>query len=159
MACSRSANAPEEIRRLFGLCRRQRLMMRRIVNPYEWRPGHQPRPRLQTIAQHTPAVVSQKKSWRSQSHLFRQHDRPNSTRTEGSNQNTEDTLKTSIAAPPSLLRGWNFRPPSGQARDAEGDTFLACAAKKKERLAAARTRRRMPSLSSALVGFCHPGVV
>ena len=65
------------------------------------------------------------------------------------------TLKTSITAPPSLFRGWHFRARSAHARDAESDSFLACAAKKKERLAAVSTRRSMPSVSSALVGVYH----
>ena len=35
------------------------------------------------------------------------------------------------AAPPSLFRGWHFRAPSAHAGDAESDSFLPCAAKKK----------------------------
>ena len=54
---------------------------------YEWRSWRQPRSRLQTIAQRTPAVAPQKKTWRSQSHFFKQHE------SQGIDQNTEDTLK------------------------------------------------------------------
>ena len=41
------------------------------------------------------------------------------------------TLKTLMAAPPSLFRGWHFRAPSAHPRDPESDGFLAYAAKKK----------------------------
>ena len=101
------------------------------MNLNGWRPGQQPRPRIQTIAQRTPAVAPQKKSWRSQAQFFHQLDRPSATRTKRSTQNTEENLKTSIAASPSLTRAWRLRASSAHSREAESDSFLACAAKKK----------------------------
>ena len=65
MACSHWASVPEAVRRLFELCRRPR-PTRYIANLSEWRPGQQPRPRLQTITPRTPAVAPKKKPWRSQ---------------------------------------------------------------------------------------------
>ena len=50
-------------------------------------------------------------------------------RTERSSQNTEDTLKTSIAASPSLFRAWRFRAPCAHPSGPENDRFLAYAAK------------------------------
>ena len=130
-----------------------------IVNLNGWRPGQQLRPRIQTIAQRTPAVAPQKKSWRSQSLFPHQLDRPSATRTKGSTQNTEEKLKTSIAASPSLSRAWRLSASSAHSRKAESDSFLTCAAQKKQRLSAASTRRCTRSLSSALLGICQPGVV
>ena len=101
---------------------------------YEWRPGHQPRPRRQTIAQRTPAMAPQNKSWRPQSQFFKQHDRPNramNPKHKGYPPNFDSC--TAVAVP-----RVHFRAPSANARDAESDNFLACVAKKK-RLAAART--------------------
>ena len=77
----------------------------------------------------------------------------------GSTQKTEDTLKTSIAASPMLSRAWHFRAPSSHPRAPQSDSFLPCGAKNKRRLAAARTRRLKPSLSSTVVGACRLGVV
>ena len=118
------------------------------MNPYEWLPGHQPRPRLQTLSTAYPGGGAPKKSWRSQTRFFRQYDRPHSTRTEGSTQNTKDTLETSIATPPSPLRGWHFRAPSAHARDAESDSFLACDAENKRRIRGVSdpTRKRIFSI-------------
>ena len=53
-----------------------------------------------------------------------------------------------IAASPSLLRTWRFWASSAHPREAKSDSFLACAAKTKQRLAAAHTRPCTPSLSS-----------
>ena len=85
MSCSHWANVPEAVRRLFWLFRRLRLR-RLIVKLNEWRPGHQPRPRLQTILeQRTPLGTPQNKTWRwHQAQFFNLLDPPNSTRTEGS---------------------------------------------------------------------------
>lgn len=58
-AYSHWANVPEADHRLFGLCRRPR-PTRRIANLNEWRPGQQPRPRLQTMAYRSPAVAPEK---------------------------------------------------------------------------------------------------
>ena len=90
---------------LFGHYRRPQTR-RYVVNLSPWRPGQQPRPWIQTIAQRTPAVAPQKKSWRSQAQLFHQLDRPSATRTKRSTQNTEEKLKTSIAASLSLSSAW-----------------------------------------------------
>ena len=56
-------------------------------------------------------------------------------------------------------RARRFWAPSAHRSDAESDNSLVCAARNKTRLAAARTRRRMPSLSSTFVGVCQLGVV
>ena len=101
------------------------------MNLNRWRPGQQPRPRIQTIAQRTPAVAPQKKSRRSQAQFFHQLDRPSATRTKRPTQNTEEKLKKPIAASPSLSRAWRLRDSSAQSREAESDSFLACAANKK----------------------------
>ena len=129
-----------------------------MVNLIGWRPGQQPRPRIQTMAQRTPAMAPQEKSWPSQSQFSHQLDRPSATRTKRSTQNTEEKLKTSIAASPSLSRAWRLRASSAHSREAESDSFLTCAAQKKQRLSAASTRRCMPSLSSALLGTCQRGI-
>ena len=77
---------------------------------------------------------------------------PNSTRTELWTQNTEDTLKTSIPAPPSLFRAWHFRAPPSHPRDPETDSFLACAAttkrgwRRRARDDAHRRSRLLPSV-------------
>ena len=120
-----------------------------------WRPGQQPRPRIQTIAQRTLAVARRKRSWRSQAHFSHLLDRPSATRTKRSTQNTEENPKTSIAASPSLSRAWRLRTSSVHSREAESDSFLACAAKVTQRLPAASTRRCNPLLSSALLGACR----
>ena len=127
------------------------------MNLNGWRPGQQPRPRIQTIAQCTPAVA-QKQSWRSQAQFFHQRNQPSATRSKRSIQNTEEQLKTLIAASPSLSRAWRLRDSSAHSREAESDSVLACAAKKKQKLSAASTRRSTSSLSSALLGTCQPGV-
>ena len=101
------------------------------MNLNGWRPGQQPRPRIQTIAQRTPAVAPQSKSWWSQAQFFHQLDRPSATRTKRSTQNTEEKLKTSIAVSPSLCRAWRSRVPSAHSREAESDSVIARAAKKK----------------------------
>ena len=62
-----------------------------------------------------------------ESQFFNQLDRPNPTRTERSTQNT---LQTSIAASPSLVRPWHFRTPSAHPRHPEGDSCLDCAAER-----------------------------
>ena len=116
------------------------------MNLNERRPGQQPRPRPQThIAQSTPPVGPQKQSWRSQAQIS------DLTRTGRSSQNTDDALKTAITASPSLFRAWRLGLPPPTQSDPESDSFLTCA-KKKQRLAAPRTRRRVPSLSPTLVG-------
>ena len=56
-----------------------------------------------------------------------------------------------IAASPSPLRAWRFFTSSAHPREAETDSFLAWASKTKQRLAAARTRPRAPSLTSTIV--------
>ena len=124
------------------------------MNLNGWRPGQQLRPRLQTIAQRTTAVAPHKKSWRSQAHFFRQLDRPSATRTKRSTQSTEEKLKTSIAASPSLSRALRSRASSAYSREAESDRFLACAAKRNRgcrRRARDDSRRRSHLLSSVLV--------
>ena len=77
--------------------------------------------RDRTIAQRTPAVAPQKKSWRSQAQFFHQLDRPSATRSKRSTQNTEEKLKTSIAASPSLSRAWRSRDSSAHSKEAESD--------------------------------------
>ena len=126
------------------------------MNLYGWRPGQQPRPRIQTIAQRTPAVAPQKKSWRSQAQFFHQLDRPSATRTKRSTQNTEENLKTSIAASPSLTRAWRLRRSSTDSREPESDSFLACATKKKGGWRRARddARRRFHRLPRYLSAGC-----
>ena len=101
------------------------------MNLNGWRPRQQPRPRIQTIAQRTPATAPQKKSCRSQAQFFDELDRPSATRTKPSSQNAYEKLKTSIATSSSLSRAWRLRASSAYSRDAEGDSFLTCAAKKK----------------------------
>ena len=54
-----------------------------------------------------------------------------------------------IAASPSLFREWRFGASSAHPREAENDS-LACAANRKQRLVAARTRPCMPSLSPTI---------
>ena len=129
------------------------------MNLNGWRPRQQPRPRIQTIAQRTPATAPQKKSCRSQAQFFDELDRPSATRTKPSSQNAYEKLKTSIATSSSLSRAWRLRASSAYSRDAEGDSFLTCAAKKKQRLSAASTRRCTLSLSSAPLGTCPPGLL
>ena len=109
------------------------------------------------IAQRTPAVAPKKQSCRSQAQFSHQLDRPSAMRTKRSTQNTEEKLKTSIAASPSLSRAWRLR--SSSAREDESDSFLACAAKTKQRPSAVRTQRCTPLISSALLGTGQPGVV
>ena len=67
------------------------------------------------------------------------------------NENTEELEASMIAASPSLLRTWRFWASSAHPREAKSDSFLACAAKTKQRLAAAHTRPCTPSLSSTNV--------
>ena len=102
------------------------------MNLIGWRPGQQSRPRIQAIAQLTPAVAPQKQLWRSQSPFSHQLDRPSATRTKRSTRNTEKKLKTSIAASPSLSRAWRLRASSAHSRESESDSFLTCASKKTE---------------------------
>ena len=92
-----------------------------------------------------PAVAPQKKSWRSQAQFSHQLDRPGATRNKRSTQ-TQEKLKTSIAASPSLSRAWGLRASTAHSRKAESDSFPACAAKKKQTLSAASTRRCTPSV-------------
>ena len=130
------------------------------MNLYGWRPGQQPRPRIKIIAQRAPTVAPQKKAWWSQGQLFHQLDRPSATRTMRSTQNTEENLETSIAASPSLTRAWRSRASSAHSREAESDSFLACAAKNKRgcrRRARDDARRRSHLLPSVLVSrlFCE----
>ena len=80
--------------------------------------------------------------------------RDENTRTKGSTQNTEEKLKTSIAASPSLSRALRSRASSAYSREAESDRFLACAAKRNRgcrRRARDDSRRRSHLLSSVLV--------
>ena len=78
-----------------------------------------------------------------------QLDRPSATTNKRSDRKHRGWLKTSmIAAPPSLFRARRFWAPSAHPREAESDSFLTCATKTKQRLAAARTRPCTPSLSS-----------
>ena len=159
VACSHWANAPEAIRRLFELFRQPRLM-REIVNLNEWRPGHQSRPCLQTIAERSPAVAPQKKKHGGRNRIFSNITIAQTAREPTDRRTTEDTLMTSIAARP-LFRGWHFRAPSAHARDAESDSFLACAARnpphKGWRWRARDDACRRSRLLSSV--FCHPGVV
>ena len=101
------------------------------MNIIGWRPGQQPRPGIKTIAQRTPAVAPQTKSWRSQAQFPHQPDRPSATRTTRSTLNAKEKLKSSIAASPSLSRAWRLRNPSPHSKEAESNCFLICAAKKK----------------------------
>ena len=111
---------------LFGHYRRPQKTRRYIVNLNRWRPEQQPRPRMiQTIAQCTPAVAPQGKSWRSQEQFFHQLGRPSATRAKRSTQNPEETLKTSIAALPMLGSEWRSTASSSHSREAESDSFLA----------------------------------
>ena len=103
-----------------------------------------------------PGGGSSKKVMAIASTIF--HDRPSATRTKRSTQNTEENLKTSIAASPSLSRAWRLRAPP-PTQEKLRVIASACATKKKQRLSAARTRRCTLSLSSALLGACQPGVV
>ena len=69
---------------------------------------------------------------------------------------TQGIVHSMIATSPSLFRAWRFWASSAHPREAESDSFLACAAKTKQRFAAARTRpARMrpctPSLSSTMI--------
>ena len=81
-----------------------------------------------------------------------QENRPNAPKHEYS-------LKSSIASSPSLFRERRFEAPSANPRDPGCDGFLVWPAKRKERLAAAPTRRRKPSLLSNLVGVRQQGTV
>ena len=63
---------------------------------------------------------------------------------------TEEKLKTSIAASPSLCRAWRLRVSSAHSREAESDSFLARAAKKnrgcrRRARDGARCRSHLPS--------------
>ena len=53
-----------------------------------------------------------------------------------------------ISASPSLFRAWRFWASSAHPREAESDSFLASAAKTKQRLAAARPARTRPCTPS-----------
>ena len=64
---------------------------------------------------------------------------------------TQELKASMIAASPSLFRAWRFWASSAHPREDESDSFLACAAKAKQRLAAAHTRPCTPSLSSTNV--------
>ena len=63
-----------------------------------------------------------------------------------------------IAVSPSLFRAWRFWASSVHPREAENESFLACAARTKQRLEAAHTRPCTPSLSSMYNRGCQPGV-
>ena len=107
-----------------------------------------------------PDGGSSNKSWRSQAQFSHQLDRPSATRAKRSTQNTEEIMKTSIAASPSLTRAWRLRASSAHSRKAESDSFLACAAKKKRscrRRPRDDARRRSHLLPSVLVSrvFCE----
>ena len=114
--------------------------------------GQQPRP-LKTTAQRAPAVVPKKQSWRSQSPFPSAKLRQNRVIDPTIESVCTGTLKIAIAASPSLSGPWHFRDPSAHPRYPESGNFPAYAAKNENKLAAARTRRRMSSLSSILVGF------
>ena len=59
----------------------------------------------------------------------------------------EETLTTSIAAPQSLFRAWQFGFHFAHPEDLESDTCLAeCLKKNEKELALARTRSRKPWL-------------
>ena len=131
-----------------------------MVNLKVWRPGQKPCPRIQAIAQRTLAVNLRNKSWRLQEQLFHQLDRPYATTNKRSTQNTEEKIKTSIAASPSLSRAWRLRASSAHSREAESDSLLDCAAKKNRdcrRRARDDARRRAHLLSSGTVSalFCE----
>ena len=98
------------------------------------------------------AVLAENISWRPQSQFFNHVARPSRTKTGPTSQKHEYSLKGSLASSTSLLRARRFWASFAHPRDPEGDSFLAWAAKAKQRLAAARTRRHKPSLSSTLGG-------
>ena len=91
--------------------------------------------------------------------IFRQLASPSRTKTDPTSQKHEYSLKSPIASSPSLLLTQRFEARSAHAFDPGGDGFLASAAKRKERLAVVRTRRRKPSILSAVVGVRQQGVV
>ena len=124
-----------------------------VLNLNVWRLGHQPRLRLLTVTQRTPAVAPQKscggrKAYSSNSAIAL-------TQVTGKlNQDTEDSLTIAIATSPSLfcarLVRFLLHPP---------ETFRVIASyssppQEHMILAATRTRRRVPSLSSTVVSVC-----
>ena len=122
------------------------------MNLNEWRPGQQPRSRLLDHSTAYPGGGASKKSLRSLAPFCPQLDRPSATTNKRSDRKHRGWLKTSmIAASPSLFRAWRFWAPSAHPREAESDSFLTCAAKIKQRLAAAGTRPCTLSLSSTIV--------
>ena len=100
-------------------------------------------------------MAPQKISWRSQAQFCYQLDRPTATTTKRSDRKHR-IVHSMIAASPSLFRAWRFWASSAHPRQAESNSFLACAAKTKRTPAAARTRPARtrpctPSLSSTIV--------
>ena len=113
--------------------------------------GDGPRPRLQTTAQRTPAAAPQKIS-----HGGRKPDFSTSSIGQGPLKTERSTPKDggkSIAASASVSRARRLKASSAYPREAETDKTASLPAppKKKQRLAAAGTRRCAPSRSSA---FC-----
>ena len=122
------------------------------MNLNEWRPGQQPRSRLLYHSTTYPGGGARKKSLRSLAQFCPQLDRPSATTNKRSDRKHRGWLKTSmIAASPSLFRAWRFWAPSAHPREAESDSFLTCAARTKQGLAAAGTRPCTPSLSCTIV--------
>ena len=111
------------------------------------------------VEHRTPSAVAPRNiSWRPRSQFLDQFAVPSGTKTSPTSQKHEYSLKTLIASSPSLLGEQRFEAPSAHPRYPRGDGFLAWASKRKEKLAAARTRRRKLSLLSILVGVCQRGV-
>ena len=108
---------------------------------------------IQIMAQRTPAVAPLKKSWRSQAQFCHQLDRPSATTTERSDRKhrryiAQDFDDSCIAVAVPCVAFFGFlRLPETES----DDNFLACAAKTKQRLAAACTRSCTPSRSSTML--------
>ena len=117
-----------------------------------WPPGHQPRPRVQIIAQRTPAGAPKishggRKRHFSTSSIGQARREP---RIDPKHRAEALDFDGCIAvAVPSVA---SLRP---LKRKAEGDSFVAFAATKKQRLSAARTRRCTPPPSSPLLHTCQ----
>ena len=119
------------------------------MNLNEWRPSQQPRSRLldhstaypgggakKNIIAVTSPILPPSRSAKSHD---KQTKRPKAQRMA---QNFDDSCI--VVAVPCVA----FLSPSAHPREAESDSFLTCATKTKQRLAAARTRPCTPSLSS-----------
>ena len=97
-------------------------------------------------------MAPQKKSWRSQAQIGHQLDRPSATTSKRSDRKHKDTVAQDFDySCIAVFRAWRFWASSAHPREVESDSFLACAAKTTQRLAAARTRPCTRSLSSTVV--------